>query len=137
MLQAEQQITDIDRTTTLFKLVEYNLKISLKSIQAKLITLKKITNQNLISQHARSILNLLTIVDSDELIGENTQESVIRHGFRLGQGLKFKVDGYKPRNNGINEALICDLAVGRSYFVDSKTACEIPTGYDSLYMSGI
>ena len=91
----------------------------------------------------KDILTLPSWIDSSELSGGNTEEDVIRRGFRFTppeKGTTFSTGCIKDCDDRMpsstRKVLLCKLGVGRAFAVDtSKSLPEcLPQGYDSFYL---
>ena len=100
------------------------------------------------------MLVLPSWVESSELTGGNTEEDVIRRGFRFTppeKGGRFttgsishqestNIDSDSENNHrSIRKALLCQLGVGRALALDSEHLDQkpLPSGYDSVYLQDL
>ena len=95
----------------------------------------------------QEILTLPSWIDATELTGGNTEEDVIRRGFRFPppeKGAVFTAGHIKDSNDcksrvdhaTTRKVLLCKIGVGRAFAVDSKDSLpdKLPLGYDSVYL---
>ena len=92
-------------------------------------------------------MTLSSWIDASELSGGNTEEDVIKRGFRFtapDKGGVFSTGCIKEPNDCISRSdqlhtrkvLLCKLGVGRALPVDSNDSIpdNLPQGYDSFYL---
>jgi hypothetical protein len=105
MLQdKEEQKTLLGQNTHLFSQLEYFLKLSLSSSTARIVSCYMLSNPHLTEQFSRTTSDLLvlqSLIDSNELVGGNTEEDVIRRGFQIAsphKGIKFTIGQFQPKS---------------------------------------
>ncbi|KAJ3275218.1 hypothetical protein HDV01_000943 [Terramyces sp. JEL0728] len=123
--------------------LEYDLRISLNSSTARILSCYTLSNPSLASQfskYSQENLSLPTWIDTSDLVGGNTEEDVIRRGFQISppsRGLKFKVGRLAPsKGQKVHKALLCQIIVGRSFPIEKSLVddTELPEGYKSFYI---
>ncbi|KAJ1340406.1 hypothetical protein BSLG_004999 [Batrachochytrium salamandrivorans] len=146
---------------TEFAQLEYDLQLTLHSSTVRVVASYAISNPHVSGQFERrskasDILVLPAWIDSSAFGGINTEEDVVRRGFRLpppSQGLRFtvgRIDSAVSTDVGgdtlisasttpgktLRKAMLCLVAVGRSFVADETMAENepIPVGYDSFHI---
>jgi hypothetical protein len=97
MLQQDQK-TLLNPDTLLYSELEYFLKTSLSSSTAKIISCYMLSNPHLTEQFKTDCLVLQSLVDSNDLVGGNTEEDVIRRGYQFNKGLLFPIGQFQPKS---------------------------------------
>ena len=92
-------------------------------------------------------MTLNSWVGSDELVGGNTEDDVIRRGFKFSapeNGHTFSVGSIRnssnlSNDNSIRKILFCKVGVGRAYSSSLEHAVkeQVPVGYDSFYLTDL
>ncbi|KAJ1342704.1 hypothetical protein BSLG_002801 [Batrachochytrium salamandrivorans] len=153
--------TQLAPTTPEFAQLEYDLQLTLHSSTVRVVASYAISNPHVSGQFERrskasDILVLPAWIDSSAFGGINTEEDVVRRGFRLpppSQGLRFtvgRIDSAVSTDVGgdtlisasttpgktLRKAMLCLVAVGRSFVADETMAENepIPVGYDSFHI---
>eukprot|EP00842_Homolaphlyctis_polyrhiza_P006860 jgi/Hompol1/763/HPOL_005432-RA len=140
--------TQLAPTSVEFGQIEYGLQLTLRASTARIVAAYAISNPHISLQferRAKDILVLPAWLDASLFGGINTEEDVIRRGFRFPpphQGLAFtigRIDGLDKATQSssktiLKKAMMCQVAVGRAYIADQLTAEResLPEGYDSF-----
>ncbi|KAH6571454.1 hypothetical protein BASA60_007166 [Batrachochytrium salamandrivorans] len=151
--------TQLAPTTPEFAQLEYDLQLTLHSSTVRVVASYAISNPHVSGQFERRSKDILVLpawIDSSAFGGINTEEDVVRRGFRLpppSQGLRFtvgRIDSAVSTDVGgdtlisasttpgktLRKAMLCLVAVGRSFVADETMAENepIPVGYDSFHI---
>ncbi|KAJ8324616.1 hypothetical protein O5D80_006862 [Batrachochytrium dendrobatidis] len=150
--------TQLASSTPEFAQLEYDLQLTLHASTVRIVAAYAISNPHVSVQFERRSKDILVLpswVDASSFGGINTEEDIVRRGFRFPpptQGLKFTVGSInRPLENGVDtlhanagatqgkalrKAMLCMVAVGRSFVADEGAAESdvVPDGYDSFHI---
>nr|KAJ3419320.1 hypothetical protein HK105_007100 [Polyrhizophydium stewartii] len=143
--------TQLAPSTPEFAQLEYGLQLTLRASTVRIVAAYAISNPHISAQFERRAKDVLTLpawIDAAAFGGINTEDDVVRRGFRFPpphQGLRFTVgridggadkDALAAAGKTLCKAMLCQVAVGRAYVADQAAAERepVPDGYDSFYI---
>jgi vacuolar-type H+-ATPase subunit D/Vma8 len=146
--RAVEACPKIDPADPEFARVQYLLRLALRSASARVLAIHSVSSPHLNLQFDKASkqgLQLDSWIDTAMLDDHNTLQRIVERGFALPDcGAVFPTGEIGGLDQDVNNAgvrryefLLCKLAVGRSYLMESQQVTaqtEVPQGFNSVYV---